>query len=166
MEPVCFDTHIILWAMQDEAQPEHEEFAQRAKYLLRRCYETDVKVVIPAVVLAEFLAGLKPEQYSAVTQAMQKRFIITPFDLKAAMHYAQLWQLKQAWREDMLHKKQVTGTELRTDCMIVSTAVANGASCIYTHDERLRQFAHNIIETRGMPKLPPMITQATFIEES
>ncbi len=164
MKPVCFDTHIVMWAVQDESQPEHAEFAQRAKYLLRRCFDGGVKVIIPAVVMAELMAVLEPSQYANFVQTMQKRFIVAPFDLQATMHYAQIWQLKQAWREDTLRKNQATGEELRTDCLIVSTAVANQVSCLYTHDDRLRQFAHNVIETRGMPQLPPMMTQTTFIE--
>jgi hypothetical protein len=71
------------------------------------------------------------------------------------MHFARIWQDRDQRGVITLLKQRdrATRAELKADCMIVATAVAQGASCIYSHDDNLAGFANGQIDVRRMPDL-------------
>jgi len=81
-------------------------------------------------------------------------FIIVPYDLQAAARFAALW--KEREERNIIEKLKVdfeaTRTQLRADCMIVATALAQNASCIYSHDRRLKAFAGDSIHVYKLPR--------------
>lgn len=87
-------------------------------------------------------------------QVIQRRFIIQPFDVKAALHYAKIWQAKRQISQQLRDREEATKSEIKADCMIIAIAVANQASCIYTHDGSLRKLAKDFIDTRDLPEIP------------
>lgn len=158
MNLICFDTHIVIWAIKGEATPGQEGMIPKAKYLLQKCKDEKQKVLVPAIVLAELLSGTEQARHDEFYRIIQKRFIVPPFDAAAAVHYAKIWQEKKPGGT------QATREEIKADCMIVAIAVARGADCVYTCDNTLKKIAHGFIDTRDLPEVPPTVTQMTFDE--
>ncbi len=53
--------------------------------------------------------------------------------------------------EELKRNMKLSRNELKADCQIVSIAVVNGASCIYTYDEGLKAFAEGTLKALDMP---------------
>jgi predicted nucleic acid-binding protein len=148
MDLVCFDTQIIIWGIKKDATPGQEDMIVKAEHLIQQCEEERIQIIVPAIVVAELLSGLKPESYSEFTAFMQRRFMVIPFDTQAALHFAVMWRNRKQSLIDA-----VTRTEMRTDYLIIATAKARGAKCIYSEDPHLSNFAQNYIEVKGLPSI-------------
>lgn len=58
MKRVCLDNHILIWGVRGYATPGQEDRVERARDLFVELDESDAQVIVPAVVVAEFLAGV------------------------------------------------------------------------------------------------------------
>ncbi|MBI4332458.1 MAG: PIN domain-containing protein [Chloroflexi bacterium] len=155
MNLVCFDNNILIWGIKGQATPGQEEMIYRARAFIRKLHNDHIRVLIPSVVIAEFLLPVPPEEHPGVLDLFHKRFLIASFDTAAASVFAKIWQAKKGKAiVDELAKKGNTKTEMRTDSMIVATACSQRADCIYSHDHDLRAFAKDYIEVREMPLIP------------
>jgi len=85
---------------------------------------------------------------------MRDMFIIAPYGVQAAVHFASLWQDRQERNivKDLQDTEKATRAELRADCMIVATALAQKASCIYSHDRKLKTFAGSALPIIELPR--------------
>jgi len=151
---VCFDTQVLIWGIKREAAPKQTGLIERSEYLIRQCEESDTKVIIPAIVLAELLSGTDRRLHGNVTQIVQKNFIVAPFDSQAAQKYAEMWNAQKHTRKK-LQNEGFTRSELKADCMIAAIAIVRKAGCIYTRDRGLKNFAQDFIEIRDLPLMPP-----------
>lgn len=148
---VCFDTHIVIWGVKKTANPEQEDCIPKAVHLIEKCEKDGIEIIIPSVVVAELLCILDDDEKNKLLGTLEKHFLIIPFDLHAALHYSQIWRRHHGLRAEL----GVTREQMKADFMIVSTAVARGASCIYSHDGPLRAFAKGHIEIKELPPAPP-----------
>lgn len=158
---VCFDTQIVIWGIKREAIPDQEHMITRATALIEKCQENDTKIIIPSIVVAELLSGTLQRENNQLVTALQNYFIVPPFDIQAAQYFARLWRDKEL--REGLRNEGATRAEMKADCLIVATAVARGARCIYSHDPRLERFGQGHIAVRGLPPLPP--SQSTFLQD-
>jgi predicted nucleic acid-binding protein len=147
MNLVCFDTNIIIWGVKRQATPGQEENIEKAEFLISMCDENDIKIMVPAVVVAEILCALEPRFHGAVSELMQRRFIVLPFDTRAALHFADIWRNKRQSRQE----SGMSRHEMKADFMITAIAVAGGASCIYSEDPGLKKFAQDYIDVKSLP---------------
>lgn len=159
MTLVCFDTQIIIWGVQGAARPSQQGMVQKTQLFLNQLNETKVRIMIPSIVIAEFLMAIPFELHFQTSSLFQKKFIIEPFDLQAASKFAQIWQDKnQSGKVKQIKQELNLGKqELKADCMIVAIAVAKGADCIYSHDSGLKKFAEGTIEVREIPDTPQQL---------
>lgn len=155
MSLVCLDSHILIWSIKEEATPGQETMIPKSKAFLRWLDDTDTKVLIPSVIVAEFLMRIPPEIHTTVNNLLQRDFLIAPFDVQAAAYFSKIWQAKKEQRiiRELISSGK-TRQELKVDSMIVAIAVARGASCIYSYDEGLEKFANGYIDVRKIPELP------------
>jgi predicted nucleic acid-binding protein len=160
MSLACFDTMILIWGIQEHG-PEAE--VAQAKAFLDHLDKQGTKAVVPSVVVAEFLTGIPTAAHTTIASLLERHFMTAAFDLKASMHFARLWQDRENTGVITLLKQRdrATRAELKADCMIVATAVAQGASCIYSHDDKLKTFANGQIDVR---KMPDVATQLELFE--
>jgi predicted nucleic acid-binding protein len=154
LDLVCLDTHILIWGIKEEASPERVEMIPRAKYLFSEFTKAHTKALIPSVVIGEFLLRIPASMHITVLNLMREIFITAPYDLQAAARFASLWQERSANNliKDLQDELQATRAELRADCMIVATAITHKASCIYSHDRKLKAFAGNAISVIELPR--------------
>lgn len=164
MSLVCLDTHILIWGIKEEATEGQEEMIARAKAFLEHLEKTDRRVLIPAVVVAEFLLRLPVEVHHTIVNLFQRAFFTAPFDLQAAERFARIWQAQRDTGriQELSQSHGATKSELKADCMIVATAVARGTSCIYSNDDTLQKFAEGYIDVHEMPDI---LTQLDLFED-
>jgi predicted nucleic acid-binding protein len=148
---VSVDSDTLILATKEI--PADAECSERDRELIRRArilsHSLDVEgatVVVPAVVLSEYLAGVLPEHHEAVVRTFQGRFEVPPFDLKAAALSAKLWQIHRG----LPRADQIERVVLKVDVMVIATAKAFGASTFYTNDAKGRKLA----EQAGLIALP------------
>ena len=152
MNLVCLDTQILIWGVKGQASSGQEGMIPKAKSFLRYLDKSGIRSLVPAIVLAELLMPIPPHSRQAFSEFMQKNFIVLPFDTKAAVHFAEIWQSKKEQQviDELMQNPEIAKAHLKADCMIVAIALARGASCIYSHDEDVQRFGEGYIEVREM----------------
>lgn len=160
MNRVCLDNHILIWGVRGIATFGQEQQVEQARQLFEDLDQSNAQVMIPSVVVAEFLAGIPKLQHGNLLNALNRRFQIPPFDTRTAALAAELW-LEAAERNPHLKdqvKEAFPRTEkakIKADMMILATALARDADILYTHDGPLAKVALGRIDVRQLPPLRP-----------
>jgi len=120
-------------------------------------------VVVPSIVIGEFLLKLPIDEHPHYQDIISRRFMVVPYDLRAALLFSRIWhQKKDANVIQEIKDAGVTRTELRADTMIVATAVASGATHMYGHDNHIRRLADGFITFEN---IADMVLQTTYLPE-
>ena len=151
MSSVCLDTMILVWGIQQNAKPTQQAENLKAISLLDKLDKQKTKIVIPTIVLGEFLLGIPSEYHLATANQFDRRFQLTPFDAQCAQQFAHIWQANSA-RLDELRAIGSTRKTIQADCMILATAIVRGVDCIYSHDPHLEKLSQGYIQIRKMPE--------------
>lgn len=153
---VCIDTHILIWGVKRQAEPDQQQLNERAEHFLEKCKSDGTRIILPSLVLGEVLAGTPPADAGVLAKAVEKRFMVVPFDALAATEFAKMWH---QWKEKNPDGRAVPQGQLRqkfkVDKMIPATAVARRAWCLYTHDSDMKRLANGLIEIKELPEAPP-----------
>jgi predicted nucleic acid-binding protein len=161
MAVACIDTHILIWGIQGVATSGQTEMISRATALLAQFDKDGTRVVIPSIVLGEFLLGLPVDEHPRYQELINRRFIVVPYDLRASLQFSKLWHRKSDAKViETIKQGGATRTELRADTMIVATALAAGATCIYGHDTRVSKLADGFIPFQDITQ---MMLQTTYL---
>lgn len=169
MKRACLDNNILIWGIRGISTPGQERMIGRAQAFSEELDESDADVLVPAVVVAEFLAGVPKPQHTALLDVLNRRFQLPPFDVRTAAVAAELWR-GAAERNPHLRdqiNEAFPGTQrakIKVDMMILATALVRKADILYTHDGPLRTVADGLIEVRHLP--PPREKQSVMFEES
>ena len=160
MKRVCLDNHILIWGIRGISTPGQEGMVNRAQALFEDLDESDADIMVPAVVVSEFLAGAPKPHHSGLLEVLNRRFQLPPFDVRTAAVAAGLWR-DAAERNPHLRevvREAFPGTEkakIKADMMILATALVRKADILYTHDGPLRTIAAELIEVRDLPAPRP-----------
>lgn len=165
MSRACLDNHILIWGIRGVAEVGQEVMIRRAKALIAELEEQEDDILVPAVVVSEFLAGVPKSQHTELLKVLSRRFQLPPFDVRAAAVAAGLWRdaaernphLRDQIREAFPDTPRV---RIKADIQILGTALARNADVLYTNDGALRMIAEGLIDVRGLPPAPP--TQPDF----
>lgn len=154
MDLVCFDTQVLIWGVQETSSSTQTEMIARARYLIGQLSQSNTRIIVPSVVVGEFLLGIPADDHIKVLNSMRESFITAPYDLQAAARFASLWRERQESNviRNLQEEEKATRTELRADCMIVATALVQKSSCIYSHDKKLKIFAGDAIAVIELPR--------------
>lgn len=135
----------------------------RAQYLIEQCEEKKDKILVPSIVVAELLMGTNSAKHEQLIQLLERRFIIPPFDVQASAFFAKIWRQNKTTRKVLIAEGLATRAELKADSMIVATAVAKKAWCIYSMDPHIRKFADGFVSVLTIPELPIEPTQLDLL---
>lgn len=154
---VCFDNHILIWGIRGEATPGQEEMIRRTRLLLEYLEEKNANIIIPSVVVGEFIVKVPKENHQKVMSVLEKRFQIAPYDTAAALIAAEIWIDKNKGSIGINHElrqglQDTSRIKLKDDCKIVATAVKFKAECIYSEDEGVKKFAEGRIKVCEVPR--------------
>jgi predicted nucleic acid-binding protein len=165
MSLICADNHLLIWGVRNVATTGQEVMIAKAVRYISFVDEQKDDILVPSVVLAEFLAGVPEERSAAVLAVMEKRFKIAPFDTPAAVIAARIWRKvksENASLLDDLRQDGVSRIKIKADIQIIATAVARKADRIISHDAGLQKLAEGWIEAVPIPDIP---TQGSLFEE-
>lgn len=132
---VALDTMILVWGTKKKGR---QELIDRALILFRQLDRQKARIVIPSVVVSEYLSYVRPDDHGNVVAELSQRFFISPFDVKCARLAAELWLDGQKRRKKGMARSRVT---LRADVLIVASAKSHGAKQFWSHDGNCRKLA-------------------------
>jgi predicted nucleic acid-binding protein len=137
---VALDTMTLIWGVQRGGNPKQSNLREmqcRACILIDMLQESDERVLIPCVAVAEYLTGIDPADHANSIAALQKNFFCPPFDIRATDVAAKLFLNHKNLPAD----EQTSRRTLKSDVMIVATAKTAGATTFYSHDPKCRKLA-------------------------
>lgn len=155
MALVCLDTHFLIWGIKEESTIGQETMIPLAKAFFRHLDEEAKKVIIPSIVLFEFLMPVPPEKHGQLIKQINGKFMVAPLDAMAAGVAAEVWHKKKSSGlvQSLMAESNITRNKLKADCGIIGTAIARKADCIYSYDNDLIKMADGFIHVQEMPEL-------------
>jgi|SRR6185503_3832815 len=148
MSAACIDNHILIWGIRKEATPGQESMILRAELFLEFLAAQKTRIMVPAVVLGEFLVKVPADKHLDVQTVFQKRFQVVPYDNLAASLAARIQQEHRGGASHSNTSRDV----LKADIQILATAVTRKAAVLYTHDEDLTKLASRYLRVSQMPE--------------
>ena len=157
MSLVVVDTQILIWAVKREATPGQEPMIQKALHYLEHLDKSKDRIIVPSVVVSEFLANVPDEREVALLQVLSQKFMIAPFDAPAAVLAARVWRKNSSGNPSLVRQLKDEGVKqakIKADLQIIGTALARRADRVTTHDDWLMKNAKVHIDAGPMPDLP------------
>lgn len=162
MGAFCIDTQTVVWGVRRIATPGQEDMIDRASVFIQQCQDAGDTLIIPAIVLAELLAGIPADQHADFFQTIHRRFIVAPFDGPAATLYGKLWwehkQNLPSPNGDESPNRQIA----KADRMIAATAIAARCDALVTDDRQLTRFSSSNIAVKTVRDTPIPAGQDTL----
>lgn len=147
MARVCLDTNVLIWGIKRQATPGQEYMIERTARFLRYLEKKQTDCVVPAVVIAELLLPLPLSEHMLFTALVSQTFVVPSFNTLTAALLAKIWQSKKG-------QVVIPRQEIKFDAMVVATALAAGASCIYSNDPHIEAIALGHIDCKDIPATP------------
>lgn len=154
---VCIDTMVMIWGVLKQAKTSQQNRIPLAVGFLKKCNEDKLTLVVPAVVVAELLAKIPPEERPRFQESISREFVVAPFDMAAAAHFAEVQYpiIKQRNDEkagDALSKPTGAGERVcaKADAMIVATALASRCGVICSDDPHMKNLVGDKITLQGL----------------
>lgn len=155
MQPVCFDTHILIWGIEKTSRLQQQDMILKTEVFLKHLDERNIVALIPTVVISEFLMSIPVKTMERYVNLIEERFMIVPYDAIAAIEFAKIWQAKHDDHTvQSLKNENFSRSHLKVDSMIIATAVTQKVSCIYSHDPGLKKMAYGYVEVKEVPSIP------------
>lgn len=152
---MCFDTNLLIWGVQKVANAGQEYLIDRTARFIEHLDHQGAVIVVPSVVLGEYLLGTPKEEHAAVLRVFTRRFEIAPYDAPSAGLAAILWQdLKSGELAQSEWLKGKARAELKADVQWVATAIVHGANVIYSNDGDVEKIANGRIKVLEVPDIP------------
>jgi len=142
---VAIDTHTLVWAVRQQGSALELD---RAKWLFEQLQTENAQVLIPSVVLAEYLVPADRKQHPGIIEAINRRFLIKPFDVECASLAAELFKIGKPQRPSGVPMGREV---LKADTLIIATAKVHRAKVFYTDDANCRKLAQSEIDARPLP---------------
>lgn len=161
MKIICFDTSILIpWFMPIEQAKDELEKNKilRIKKFLKTLSKDTETLIIPAVALAEVLAGFSKESKPNITEQLKSKFKIISFDIKCAFLAANIFEdhyetIKKDLKEEQ--KDKFDKQKVKVDFQIIATAQSINADILYTEDNGMLRTSSRIggLLTRNIPEV-------------
>ena len=94
---IALDTMILIWGVKRE-QPSNrqdEDLVSRCIDLIKDFKERHTTIMVPSVVVAEYLAGFSAEDQKIQQAIIGENFFVAPFDMKAAAVAGELYDKRR-----------------------------------------------------------------------
>lgn len=151
---LCIDSQIFIWGIKKQCTEGQENMIQRAEYFFKWADEEKHHLLIPTVVIAEILAPEPKETHAELMSIISDNFIIGNFDTLCAIRYANLLNNRFEDLKEFAKDNGIRREKMKTDHMIVSTALAYNANIIYSNDAHLKTYAKGLILVSDVPQMP------------
>ena len=137
---IGIDTHVLIWGHRDwpprvGATERDVEMQKRARILIRQLSDQQNMILVSNVTVAELLCRVEKSMHGNYISMLEKRFFLKTLDLRAVSLAADLWMRYRALPGQPSTGAALVRDTLRSDCPIVATAKAGGASRFYSNDK-------------------------------
>lgn len=153
MRLVCFDTPALIYLL-DPPTPkglspqqieERQKLGSKVKGMVEYLSNQGTHILIPAIVVAEYLTKVPNDLHEDVINSLSPKFIIAPFDTKTASIAADIRNKKAAVLGGIPSQQKEC---LKADILIVATALQHNCKIIYTNDNDMNTIASGYIEVK------------------
>jgi len=138
----------LVWGIRREGTPDE---LKRAKWLFEFLDAEKAQIIIPTVVVSEYLTPVDESRHLSVISTLNDRFIISPFDILSSSLAAKLFTLGKPLRKGGEPGGRAC---LRADTMIIATAKTHGAHTLYSGDAECRELAQKVMRSEDLPEKP------------
>jgi predicted nucleic acid-binding protein len=147
---VCLDANICVWGVKRVCSEGQEEMLDKAQQLLRQLQRSRKDILIPAPVVTELLCPVEDVDRQSVMDRIYLSGRIGVVDARAAAISGAIWNAhRDRWQSYYEPGGDGLRNRFKYDLLILGTAIAHKAECIYTTDEGLlnliRTCGHNIL---------------------
>lgn len=155
--PVVFDSSYLI-PLFDSRYGDAGGLDDRIAYLIRNLDRDRTTIIVPAPALTEVLigAGDAAPRYLSVINA-SARFRVAPFAERAAVEAAAAH--REAIRAGDKKEGSPSWAKVKYDRQIVSIAIVEGASAIYSNDDDIRRLSLGadieVLKISDLPQPPP-----------
>jgi len=134
---------VLIWGVQGVSRPDQELMIGRTQRYLRQLTRDNARVMVPSVVVGEYLQGFPSSERDAQLEALSANFFLPSYDARCASLAAQLQGVGQPSSQGQPGVR----ITFKSDVQIIATAICHGASMIVTanHDEYRRIAGGRII---------------------
>ena len=155
---VAVDTNILIWGIRQEGP---NGMIERAGWLFDFLEQEEAQIIVPSVVVSEYLIPTQESDHRNIIAAMSRRFIVAPFDVRCTSLAAALFYPgKSARGLGKAVGHPAARVVLRADCLIAATAKLAGATRFYSNDAPCRETAKLAgMQPEDLPDIPPSIFQ-------
>jgi hypothetical protein len=170
---VVFDANFLLALLDPGLPPPTDpettkpilQLQARLNHLVADLHKRQEKIIIPTPVLSEILVRAEVAGNSYLAKLSKSAaFKIEPFDTRAAVEVATM-TAKAIINGDRKEGSTDTWSKIKYDRQIIAIGRVVGASCIYTNDRGLRNFAGRVglttVRLSDLP-LPPQDAQTSM----
>jgi hypothetical protein len=126
-----------------------------ARKFLEKVDREQALLIIPAVIIAEISVRMAPEELEIFMRMLPEKSLIAPFDQLAAQKFGVLWRNNETKYNRMRADKEITKPALKFDLQVLSIALAQNATCIYTEDEPFIKIASDNIPIGRLSEFVP-----------
>jgi predicted nucleic acid-binding protein len=137
---VTLDTNFLIWGVRGESSPGQEHLIPIAQAIISKLKASDDRVVLTAIVVAEYLSGTPEDKFDAEFAEIHKSFQVLPFDAKAAKIAAKLWQSRHKLIQSIGKSRNV----IKADIQLVATARAHDVNRVYSGDADVLSYAGSL----------------------
>lgn len=164
---VCLDTPIVIWAVRGWATAGQEDMVRRAQHYLNGLVEAKARVLVPAPVICEYMSAVAPPDHETVLATLDKHFFLAPLDARAAALAGEMMYNGDSTYKEHRKSSGKGRNEVRTDVLIIATAIAHKAEKVVTNDLRhFRKLAGARIRVEQLPEVSFQRTLFDVIGES
>lgn len=162
MSIVMVDSHVLTWAIKEKAIDAQKHKIMHAKHLLTQLDKQGSKTVISTIVVSELLRDVDIDKQNELYMVLQKNFLIMPFCNRAALECARISKLHdlKTPKEDL--KDSHSNTAIKSDWMILATALVNNVQVLYTEDKPLTNIAKIVEDKITVEPIPEPIQEDIF----
>ncbi len=159
---IVLDNCVLSWAFSSENVDNYtNDKILQAKRLIEKLDKEGDEIVLPTIVLFEFLSIFNEDEYEQrekLIQKLSKHIKMIEFGHECAVKSSELFRISRSptVRTD-IDETNRTSSQRKTDIMILGLSHANGVDCIYTGDDRFiaisnRLRVHCDVEVTAMPE--------------
>jgi hypothetical protein len=111
--------------------------------------------MLPAPVVAEYLAGFPEDEQASQASLIEQLFFVPAFDLRAAEVAAQLRTAKRGREalKELAQSGQMDKPALSTDLQIIAIAIVQKAEFIISHDAHFPKLAQGRMKMQEVPTI-------------
>ena len=149
---ICLDTPVLIWGVRGFASRTQEHEIVKAERYIKWLTIKEKKVLLPSIVLSEYLVGANATELHNGT-IFEKGFQIAPFDVPAAKIAADLSRdidmIMTIAKEHNVHRQCI-----KSDVMIAAIAIHRKAEKIITSDKDFQVFKKIVGDKIAISKIP------------